>query len=123
MIKVNIGGMNTKEIKDLVEKFAEGKIEVKITSDISGVQEVLKGDADYYLGACATGGGDQLLLLVENGGFDKSNSQTSRHDPRGGTQTRFLDRTEEVGFHLDGGKTVLIVERSSKGEPHAGIGQ
>lgn len=71
MIKVNIGGMNTQEIKDLVEKNAEGKIEVKITSDISGVQEVAKGEADYYFGACATGGGGAISMAIAILGYTK----------------------------------------------------
>lgn len=64
MIKVNIGGMNTQEIKDLVEQYSNGKIEAKITSDIDGVQEVAKGQADYYLGACATGGGGAISMAI-----------------------------------------------------------
>jgi hypothetical protein len=71
MIKVNIGGMNTQEIKDLVEKNAEGKIEAKITSDISGVQEVAKGEADYYFGACATGGGGAISMAIAILGYTK----------------------------------------------------
>lgn len=38
-------------------------------------------------------------------------------------QTRSSDRTDKIGFQLDGGKAVLIVERSTKGESHSGIGQ
>jgi hypothetical protein len=71
MVKVNIGGMNTQEIKDLVDKFAEGKIEAKITSDISGVQEVAKGEADYYFGACATGGGGAISMAIAILGYSK----------------------------------------------------
>ncbi len=71
MIKVNIGGMNTQEIKDLVDKFAEGKFEAKITSDISGVQEVAKGEADYYFGACATGGGGAISMAIAILGYSK----------------------------------------------------
>jgi hypothetical protein len=63
--------MNTQEIKDLVDKFAEGKIEAKITSDISGVQEVAKGEADYYFGACATGGGGAISMAIAILGYSK----------------------------------------------------
>ncbi|NMC47683.1 MAG: DUF2620 family protein [Chloroflexi bacterium] len=71
MIKVNIGGMNTQEIKSLVEQVAEGKIEAKLTSDISGVQEVAKGEADYYIGACATGGGGAIAMAIAILGYSK----------------------------------------------------
>ncbi len=71
MIKVNIGGMNTQEILNLVNKIAEGKIEAKITSDMQGVQEVAKGEADFYVGACATGGGGAIAMAITILGYSK----------------------------------------------------
>ncbi|HOJ00510.1 MAG TPA: DUF2620 family protein [Anaerolineaceae bacterium] len=71
MIKVNIGGMNAQEIKDLIDKFAEGKIEAKITSDMSGAQEVAQGEADYYFGACATGGGGAISMAIAILGYSQ----------------------------------------------------
>jgi hypothetical protein len=64
MIKINIGGMNTQEIEKYVNETAEEKIETRITSDIDGVQEVANGAADYYLGACATGGGGAISMAI-----------------------------------------------------------
>ena len=98
MIKVNIGGMNTQEIKDLVDKTAEGKIEAKITSDINGVQEVLNGEADYYLGACATGGGGAIAMAIAILGYSKCFTASMPGKP---------PREEEVEKAIRDGKKAL----------------
>ncbi len=103
MIKVNIGGMNTQEIKDLVDKFAEGKFETKITSDISGVQEVAKGEADYYFGACATGGGGAISMAIAILGYSKcfTASMPGRPPRKEEIEKAVRDGKKAFGFTCD----------------------
>jgi hypothetical protein len=103
MIKVNIGGMNTQEIFDLVNKFAEGKIEAKITSDMAGVQEVAKGAADYYLGACATGGGGAIAMAISILGYSKcfSASLPGRPPRKEEIEKAVRDGKKAFGFTCD----------------------
>jgi hypothetical protein len=37
---------------------------VQVVTDLAGVRQVLNGKADYYLGACATGGGGALAMAI-----------------------------------------------------------
>ncbi|MGV8026456.1 MAG: DUF2620 family protein [Anaerolineaceae bacterium] len=103
MIKVNIGGMNTQEIKSLVDKFAEEKFETKITSDISGVQEVAKGEADYYFGACATGGGGAISMAIAILGYSKcfTASMPGRPPRKEEIEKAVRDGKKAFGFTCD----------------------
>lgn len=64
MIKINVGGMVTKEVRDLISQIGGDKVQAQVTTDIAGVKEVAAGNADYYLGACATGGGGALSMAI-----------------------------------------------------------
>lgn len=65
MIKLVVGGqMDKKNIADLVEKHGQDRIEISIKSDIEGVLAVKSNQADYYLGACATGAGGALAMAI-----------------------------------------------------------
>lgn len=57
MIKINVGGMATREITDLILEHGGEEVAVQATSDIAGARQVLAGAADYYFGSCTTGGG------------------------------------------------------------------
>ena len=65
MIKLVVGGqMDKKNIADLVEKYGQDRIEVSVKSDIEAVLAVKNNQADYYLGACATGAGGALAMAI-----------------------------------------------------------
>ncbi len=64
MIRINVGGLAAQEIADLAAETGGGKVDARVGADISGVQEVAQGQADYYLGACATGGGGALSMAI-----------------------------------------------------------
>ena len=65
MKKIVIGGQIDKnEVKDLVEKFSEGQFEIDIKSDLDAAMAVKSGQADYYVGACNTGGGGALAMAL-----------------------------------------------------------
>ena len=69
MIRINVGGLAAQEIRDLAAEIGRDAVDVKVTTDIAGAKEVAQGQADYYLGACATGGGGALAMAIAILGF------------------------------------------------------
>ncbi|MDY0406734.1 DUF2620 domain-containing protein [Virgibacillus sp. 179-BFC.A HS] len=62
-MKIVIGGqVEKKEIEALVEKF-DPSIKTIIKSDLEAAM-AKTGQADYYLGACHTGGGGALAMAI-----------------------------------------------------------
>lgn len=64
MIRINVGGLSTKEICSLVTQIGGDRVQVRVTTDIAGAKEVAQGKADYYFGACATGGGGAISMAI-----------------------------------------------------------
>lgn len=65
MKKIVIGGQIDKpEVKVLVESSAQGSFEIDVKSDLDAAMAVKAGQADYYLGACNTGGGGALAMAL-----------------------------------------------------------
>lgn len=70
MIKINVGGLAAKEIVDKVIDVGGDQVEACVVADIVGVREVAQGKADYYFGACATGGGGALSMAIAILGYN-----------------------------------------------------
>lgn len=65
MKKIVIGGqIDKKEVAALVEKYGEGQFEVETKSDLEAALALKNGLADYYFGACNTGGGGALAMAI-----------------------------------------------------------
>lgn len=64
MIRINVGGLAAKEVCSLVAQLGGDQVDVRVVTDIVGAKEVAQGKADYYLGACATGGGGALSMAI-----------------------------------------------------------
>ena len=63
-MKIVIGGqVDKKEIESLVKSF-DSVITTMIKSDLEAAMAVKTGQADYYLGACHTGGGGALAMAI-----------------------------------------------------------
>jgi hypothetical protein len=69
MIKINVSGLAAKEIASKIKEVAGEGVEVRVLADIAGAKEVAQGKADYYFGACATGGGGALSMAIAILGF------------------------------------------------------
>ncbi len=64
-MKIVVGGqMDKQTVAKLIEKNADGSIEVQIKSDIDATLAIQTGQADYYLGACSTGAGGALGIAT-----------------------------------------------------------
>lgn len=64
MIRINVSGMATNEMTNLIHEHGDRKLKVQVTSDIAGATEVAAGAADYYFGSCTTGGGGALSMAI-----------------------------------------------------------
>ncbi|MGL4696607.1 DUF2620 domain-containing protein [Enterococcus larvae] len=65
MKKIVIGGQIDKdEVFALVEKYADGKFTAEVKSDLDAAMAIKSGQADFYLGACNTGGGGALAMAL-----------------------------------------------------------
>ena len=60
-----IGGQIDKQrVADITAKIAGDKASIEIKSDIEAAMAIKTGAADFYLGACNTGGGGALAMAI-----------------------------------------------------------
>ncbi len=63
-MKIVIGGqVDKKEIEQLI-KSLDSSITTMVKSDLEAAMAVKTGQADYYVGACHTGGGGALAMAI-----------------------------------------------------------
>ena len=71
MIRIGVAGLK----KDLIEKTiienGNGNFEVLVTTDMDAAKKIKKGELDYYLGACNSGGGAAISILIGMIGYGK----------------------------------------------------
>ncbi|TSB48556.1 DUF2620 domain-containing protein [Alkalicoccobacillus porphyridii] len=64
-MKIVIGGqVEKKEIESLVKEFGGDNVETVVKSDLDAAMLMKNGGADYYFGACYTGGGGALAMAI-----------------------------------------------------------
>lgn len=65
MKRIVVGGQIDKQrVADIIAKVAGDKVTIEIKSDIEAAMAIKTGTADYYLGACNTGGGGALAMAI-----------------------------------------------------------
>ncbi|SMO68725.1 DUF2620 domain-containing protein [Melghirimyces algeriensis] len=64
MIRIAIGGLRKELIQKAANEAGQGQVETIISSDFEAVKMVKAGKADYYLGACNSGGGAALSVAI-----------------------------------------------------------
>ncbi|UFU00247.1 DUF2620 domain-containing protein [Radiobacillus kanasensis] len=63
-MKIVVGGqVEKKEIENLIKEI-DPTIETVIKSDLDAAMAIKTGQADYYFGACHTGGGGALAMAI-----------------------------------------------------------
>ncbi|EOL43451.1 DUF2620 domain-containing protein [Enterococcus caccae] len=73
MKKIVIGGQIEKgTIEELLQKYGKGNYEITVKTDIDAAMALKSGAADYYFGACNTGGGGALAMAIALLGGDKT---------------------------------------------------
>ena len=72
MIKIVVGGqIDKQQIADFANRVGGDKVSVEIMGDIQAAMQVKNSQADYYIGACNTGGGGALSMAIALLGMDK----------------------------------------------------
>lgn len=71
MIKIAVGGLNKNEMEEAIKKAAGDKVQVIVTNDMAGAKMLKSGEADYYFGACNSGGGAAISILIGMVGYTK----------------------------------------------------
>ena len=69
-MKVAIGGMKKTEMEAAIKR-ANPAVETIITTDIGAVPMLKNGEVDYYFGACESGGGAAISILIGMMGYGK----------------------------------------------------
>lgn len=65
MKRIVVGGQIDKQnVADIIKKVAGDKVTIEIKSDIEAAMAIKTGTADFYLGACNTGGGGALAMAI-----------------------------------------------------------
>ncbi len=65
MVRVAVGGqVDRKKVSALVRQHGGNQVEVLEASDLDAAMAVKTGKADYYLGACHTGGGGLAMAIA-----------------------------------------------------------
>lgn len=70
-MKIAIGGLKKNEMEKAIIAASGGKIETIITTDIAAVPMLKKGEVEYYFGACESGGGAAISILIGMIGYSK----------------------------------------------------
>lgn len=71
MVKIAVGGLNKNEMEKAIKNAGADKVEVIVTNDMAGANMLKKGEAHYYFGACNSGGGAAISILIGMIGYSK----------------------------------------------------
>ena len=72
MVKIVVGGQLAKEdIAAQIRAAGGDKVQVTVKDDIQGAMDIQSGAADYYFGACQTGGGGSLGMAIAICGYGR----------------------------------------------------
>ena len=69
-MKIAIGGLKKEEMKAAIET-TDNEIEVIVSSDMAAIPLLKNQDVDYYFGACESGGGAAISILIGAIGYNK----------------------------------------------------
>lgn len=65
MIRIVVGGQMDKDrVAEIIRKIGGDKVSIQIKSDIEAAMLIKTNQADYYFGACNTGGGGALAMAI-----------------------------------------------------------
>ncbi len=64
MLKIECCGLTAVQSKKIIEDKFPDKVEVLTDSDMIAARKVKKGEVDFYLGSCQTGGGGSLATAI-----------------------------------------------------------
>ena len=72
MVKIVVGGQLAKEAIATQAKQCGGEqVQITVKDDLQGAMDIASGAADFYLGACQTGGGGSLGMAIAMCGYGR----------------------------------------------------
>lgn len=72
MVKIVVGGQLAKEELASQAKLAgSDQVQITVKGDTQAAMDILSGAADFYLGACQTGGGGSLGMAIALCGYGR----------------------------------------------------
>ena len=83
-MRIAVGGLNKNQMEAAI-KAAAPDAEVTVTNDMTGAQLIKQGKVDYYFGACESGGGAAISILIGLVGYPYARTAA--------TQTRTRSRS------------------------------
>ncbi|HIZ46108.1 MAG TPA: DUF2620 domain-containing protein [Candidatus Olsenella pullistercoris] len=69
-MRIAVGGMKKTEMEAAI-RAAAPDAEITVTNDMTGAQLIKQGKVDYYFGACESGGGAAISILIGLVGYTK----------------------------------------------------
>ncbi len=64
MLRIAVGGLNKNEMEAAILSAGGDKVSVLVSSDMEAAKLIKKGEIDYYFGACNSGGGAAISILI-----------------------------------------------------------
>jgi Protein of unknown function DUF2620 len=71
MLTIVVGGLKKDVMERCIKQAGGDHVKVIATTDFDGAKKVKAGEADYYLGACNSGGGAALSIAIGILGYGK----------------------------------------------------
>jgi hypothetical protein len=71
MLRIVVAGLQKDVIERCVKNAGGDKVSVTATTDIDAAKKMKGGQADYYIGACNSGGGAALAMAIGILGYNK----------------------------------------------------
>ena len=72
MVKIVVGGQLAKEaLAAEVKKTGGDQVQVTVKGDLQAAMDITSGAADFYFGACQTGGGGSLGMAIALCGYGR----------------------------------------------------
>ena len=130
MLRIVVGGqVNKQEIYNFIKQYlGESNVVLEIKNDLEAVNAVKKGNFDYYVGACNTGGGGALAMAMALLGMDlcKTISMPGRIFPDDEIIKAVNEGKKAFGFvdqHTEKVLPVLLnaIKQKRKGELKNGV--
>lgn len=101
--------MAAQEMGDLVDQVGGEEVEVQVVSDLEGAQQVAAGQADYYLGACATGAGGALSMAIAILGYSNCFTASTAGRPPKEVEIREAVESGKKAFGFSSDHVALVV--------------
>lgn len=70
-MRIAVGGLEKHRMAASVKKFGSDNVEIYETTDITAAKDIKSGRTDYYFGACNSGGGAAISILIGMVGYSK----------------------------------------------------